>query len=293
MTELALHGWCREIALAPLGLQAIASYLEARLGDVMAARRSCARWRRSCWSGPAVIRFHGQHRQSACATGGSNAGAIVAIPHDVRRFIDRQIDELTESDRHLLTAASVIRREFSTAAVAAALEIDIDQVEIACARLARQGVFVVKSGSTTWPDGTRTSFMPSGTISTASCYTTVFRRPAVHSAIHGSAGGSKPRGPAGWTRSLPSWPSISSVATSRCVRSRITSAPRTRPCAASADEEAIGHLRRALDAIGHIAGEVESARVEVGFSSRSAPPSSPPADSARQRCSKFTPGPRR
>jgi len=44
---------------------------------------------------------------------------------------------LTESDRHLLTAASVIRREFATAAVAAALEIDVDQVEIACARLAR------------------------------------------------------------------------------------------------------------------------------------------------------------
>ena len=56
---------------------------------------------------------------------------------------------------NLLTAASVIRREFATAAVAAAIEIDIDQVEIACARLARQGVFVVKSGSTTWPDGTR------------------------------------------------------------------------------------------------------------------------------------------
>jgi hypothetical protein len=29
----------------------------------------------------------------------------------VRRFIDRQIDELTEIDRHLLTAASVIRRD--------------------------------------------------------------------------------------------------------------------------------------------------------------------------------------
>ena len=55
VTELALHGWCREIALAPLGLQAIESYLEARLGR---RRRgaSCARWRLSCWSGPAAIR---------------------------------------------------------------------------------------------------------------------------------------------------------------------------------------------------------------------------------------------
>ena len=42
VTELALHGWCQEIALAPLGLQAIESYLEVRLGAT-AARRSCAR----------------------------------------------------------------------------------------------------------------------------------------------------------------------------------------------------------------------------------------------------------
>ena len=75
--------------------------------------------------------IHDQHRQPAGATGssGRTPGAIVSIPHDVRRFIDRQIDELSESDRNLLTAASVIRREFATAAVAAALEIDIEQVE--------------------------------------------------------------------------------------------------------------------------------------------------------------------
>ena len=72
----------------------------------------------------------------------------------MRRFIERQIDELDESDRNLLTAASVIRREFATAAVAAALDADVEQVEAACARLARQGVFIVKSGSGTWPDGT-------------------------------------------------------------------------------------------------------------------------------------------
>src|SRR5262249_6256242 len=78
---------------------------------------------------------------------------IVSIPHDVRRFIDRQIDELDETDRNLLIAASVIRREFATPAVAAALEIDGEQVETACARLARWGVFIGKSGSTRWPDG--------------------------------------------------------------------------------------------------------------------------------------------
>ena len=51
-----------------------------------------------------------------------------------------------DADRDLSDAASVIRREFATAAVAAALDADVDTVETACARLARQGVFIVKSG---------------------------------------------------------------------------------------------------------------------------------------------------
>jgi len=76
------------------------------------------------------------------------------IPRDVRRVIDRQIDDLNAADRELLTAASVIRREFATAAVAAATESSSETVEAACARLARQGVFIVKSGCETWPDGT-------------------------------------------------------------------------------------------------------------------------------------------
>jgi predicted ATPase len=77
----------------------------------------------------------------------------VSIPDDVRRFIERQIDELGENDCNLLTAARVISREFATAAIAAALKTNVEQLEVACARHARQGVFIVKSGSTTWPGG--------------------------------------------------------------------------------------------------------------------------------------------
>jgi hypothetical protein len=88
---------------------------------------------------------------------GRTLAAIMSIPNDVRRFIGRQLDELSQNDRNLLTAASVIRREFATAAVAAVREIEAEGVETACTRLARQGVFIVKSGLTTWPDGTRTA----------------------------------------------------------------------------------------------------------------------------------------
>jgi predicted ATPase len=39
-TELVLHGCCREIELNPLGLEAIESYLKARLGEEKAATLS-------------------------------------------------------------------------------------------------------------------------------------------------------------------------------------------------------------------------------------------------------------
>jgi predicted ATPase len=265
VTELALHGRCRELALAPLGLAAIESYLEARLGgDGSAVKlREMAPLLLERTGGNPL--FMTSIVNQLALQEGRTPSAIVAIPHDVRRFIDRQIDELTESDRHLLTAASVIRREFATAAVAAALEIDVDQVEIACARLTRQGVFVVKSGSTAWPDGTRAELyafrhdlyrellydrLPA--TRRALCHTRVGRRletvwggrlDAIASELaEHFERGSEP------VRAIPHHQRAADKAMRR-----------------GANEEAIGHLRQALDAIGHIAGEVERTRVEVGL----------------------------
>ena len=264
VTELALHGQCREIALAPLGLQAIESYLEARLGDDGAAKlREMAPLLLERTGGNPL--FMTSIVNQLAQQEGRTPSAIVAIPHDVRRFIDRQIDELTESDRHLLTAASVIRREFATAAVAAALEIDVDQVEIACARLARQGVFVVKSGSTTWPDGTRAELY----AFRHDLYRELLydRLPATRRALcHARVGR---RLEAAWAGRLDA---IASELAEHFERGNepVRAIPHHQRAAdkamrRGANEEAIGHLRRALDAIGHIAGEVERTRVEVGL----------------------------
>jgi DNA-binding winged helix-turn-helix (wHTH) protein/predicted ATPase len=263
VTELALHGRCREIALAPLDLAAIASYLEARLGDDGGA----AKLREMA---PLLLERTGGNPlfmtsivNQLAQQDGRTPGAIVAIPHDVWRFIDRQIDELTESDRHLLTAASVIRREFATAAVAAALEIDVDQVEIACARLARQGVFVVKPGSTVWPDGTRTELY----AFRHDLYRELLydRLPATRRALCHTRVGRRLE--AAWAGRLDA---IASELAEHFERGNepVRAIPHRQRAAAKAlrrgaNEEAIGHLRRALDAIGHIAGEVERTRVEV------------------------------
>jgi DNA-binding winged helix-turn-helix (wHTH) protein/predicted ATPase len=263
VTELALHGRCREIALAPLGLAAIESYLQARFADDGGAAklRDMAPLLLERTGGNPLF-MTGIVNQLAQQEG-RTPGAIGAIPYDVRRFIDRQIDELNESDRNLLTAASVIRREFATAAVAAAMEIDVEEVETACARLARQGVFVVKSGSTTWPDGTPAELY----AFRHDLYRELLydRLPATRRALcHARVGR---RLETAWAGRLNA---IAAELAEHFERGNepARAIPHHQRAAAkamrrSANEEAVGHLRRAFDAIAAIADEDERTKVEI------------------------------
>ena len=253
----------RNRARLPSVFTAIESYLEARLGGGAAKLREMAPLLLERTGGNPL--FMTSIVNQLAQQEGRTPSAIVAIPHDVRRFIDRQIDELTESDRHLLTAASVIRREFATSAVAAALEIDVDQVEIACARLARQGVFVVNSGSINWPDGTRSELY----AFRHDLYRELLydRLPATRRALYHVRVGRRLE--AAWAGRLDA---IASELAEHFERGNepVRAIPHHHRAAdkamrRGANEEAIGHLRRALDAIGHIAGEAERTRVEVGL----------------------------
>jgi predicted ATPase/DNA-binding winged helix-turn-helix (wHTH) protein len=265
VTELALHGWCREIALNPLGLQAIETYLQARLGDDdgSAQLHEMAPLLLERTGGNPLFMTNIVNQLAQLEAPERTPDAIVSIPHDVRRFIDRQIDELNESDRDLLTAASVIRREFATAAVAAALQLDVEQVETACARLARRDVFLVKSGSAIWPDGTRTELY--------SFWHDLYREllydrlPATRRALSHARVGRRLE--AAWTGRLDV---IASELAEHFERGNepARAIPHHQRAAAmalrrSANEEAIGHLRRALDAVGQIGDEASRIKVEV------------------------------
>jgi DNA-binding winged helix-turn-helix (wHTH) protein/predicted ATPase len=265
VTELALHGWCREIALNPLGLQAIETYLRARLGDDdgSAQLHEMAPLLLERTGGNPLFMTNIVNQLAHLEAPERTPDAIMSIPHDVRRFIDRQIDELNESDRDLLTAASVIRREFATAAVAAALQLDAELVEIACARLARRGVFLVKSESAVWPDGTRTELYSFR----HDLYRELLydRLPATRRTLSHARVGRRLE--AAWTARLGV---IASELAEHFERGNepARAIPHHQRAAAtalrrSANEEAIGHLRRALDAVGQIAEEASRIKVEV------------------------------
>ena len=265
VTELALHGQCKEIALGPLGLEAIEVYLKARLGDEDGTARSheMASLLVERTGGNPLFMVSIVNELAQPEISGRAADAILSIPHDVRRFIDRQIDQLNASDRSLLTAASVIGREFATAAAAAALEIDVEKVETSCAYLSRQGVFIVRSASVTWPDGT-----PAELYSFRhDLYRELLydRLPATRRALSHARVGRRLE--VAWAGRLDA---IASQLAEHFERGNelARAIPYHQRAAAkalrrSANEEAIGHLRRALDAIGHIADEVERTRVEV------------------------------
>jgi DNA-binding winged helix-turn-helix (wHTH) protein/predicted ATPase len=265
VTELALHRQCKEIALNPLNLQAIEAYLKARLGgeDGVALSREIAPLLLERTGGNPLFMTSIVNQLAQQEDSGRTFGAIVSIPHDVRRFIDRQIDELNESDRNLLTAASVIRREFATAAVAATLEIDGEQVEAACARLARQGVFIVKSGSTTWPDRTITELYSFR----HDLYRELLyeRLPATRRALSHSRVGNRLE--SAWISQLDA---IAAEAAEHFERGGelARAIPHHQRAAAkalrrSANEEAINHLRCGLSSIGQIPNELERTKVEV------------------------------
>jgi DNA-binding winged helix-turn-helix (wHTH) protein/predicted ATPase len=265
VTELALHGQCKQIALGPLGLEAIEIYLKARLGDEdgSAGSREMATLLVERTGGNPLFVVSIVNELARPEISGRTAEAILSIPHDVRRFIDRQIDQLSASDRSLLTSASVIGREFATATAAAALEIDVEKVETSCAHLSRQGVFIVRCASVTWPDGT-----PAELYSFRhDLYRELLydRLPATRRALSHARVGRRLE--VAWAGRLDA---IASQLAEHFERGNepVRAIPYHQRAAAkalrrSANEEAIGHLRRALDAIGHISGEVERTRVEV------------------------------
>jgi DNA-binding winged helix-turn-helix (wHTH) protein/predicted ATPase len=265
VTELSVHGWCKEIALPPLALDDIENYLKARLRD----EDRTAQWREMA---PLLLERTGGNPLFMTSIVNHLVqpeglkrvpAAIMSIPPDVRRFIDLQIDELNEHDRNLLSAASVIRREFATPAVAAALNIDDAEVETACSRLTRQGVFIVKSRSATWPDGTRAElFFFRHDLYRELLYE---RLPARLRAMSHLRVGHRLE--TGWADRLDA---IAAELAEHFERGNelILAIPHHQRAAGkalrrSANAEAIGHLQRALDAVGQIADETERIRTEV------------------------------
>jgi DNA-binding winged helix-turn-helix (wHTH) protein/tetratricopeptide (TPR) repeat protein len=264
--ELGLHGQYHEVSLSPLSVSAIERYLKDRLGErAFGGRlREVAERLLTRTGGNPLFLAGIVDRLGQAEAPPDLAEAMATIPTGVRRYIEHQIEELEDTDRELLMAGSVVRREFASAAVAAALDTEVRPVEEALGRLCRSGIIGL-SGTTSWPDGTRTDLFsfqhdlyrellyerlsPSGRIAAHARIGTRLERAwasqpeavAAELADHFERGDEP-------VRAIPHF----HRAAEKALRG-------------GANEEAIGHLQRALRSIDGIVDPQERDRAEVAL----------------------------
>ena len=78
----------------------------------------------------------------------------VGVPKSARHLIEQQFERLSPQEQEFLEAASIVGTEFSAAAVAAAANLGIEEVEVCCDALTRRGQCIRPFGVAEWPDKT-------------------------------------------------------------------------------------------------------------------------------------------
>jgi DNA-binding SARP family transcriptional activator len=154
--ELRGRGLCTEIAVGPLSGEAVAEYVEARLGSDASPDISGLLRERTGGNPLFVTSLLDSwlERELLRAENLDFERLTSDVPDTVRELIEQMLEQLDPSDRDLLAAASAIGQEFSVAAAAAASERSEEDVDARCDALARVGRFVEQAGEELWPDRT-------------------------------------------------------------------------------------------------------------------------------------------
>jgi tetratricopeptide (TPR) repeat protein len=154
--SLRSRGLCAEIAVGPLGLNAVDDYVRERIGGDIARDVAAVLHERTSGHPLFVTTLLDSWlEQDLLAQRPPDLGHLArGVPDTVRQLIEQTLEQLDETDRELLAAASVVGQDFSIASVAAAAERSELDVDVRCQRLADTGQFLVRAGEECWPDGT-------------------------------------------------------------------------------------------------------------------------------------------
>ncbi|MBI3801970.1 MAG: AAA family ATPase [Deltaproteobacteria bacterium] len=161
--ELGAHDQATELALGLLSEANVAAYLDARCpASVLPTRLARVLHQRTGgnplflvslvhdWVNREVL----VHADGSWTLQGDLEALTMEVPDGIRQLVARQRERLLPTEQRVLAAASIAGREFSAAAVAAALATDVVEVEEQCAGLAERQQFLRPAGITEWPDGT-------------------------------------------------------------------------------------------------------------------------------------------
>jgi predicted ATPase len=164
--DLRLHGQGREVRLAQWPAAGVATYLAHRGGAGALPEGLVQLLHQRSRGNPLFLVTlvddcvqRGILRRGAAGweLPGGLAAVTTGVPESLRELLEQQLEQLSPADQALLEAASVVGEDFPAAAVAAALNCPVDEVESRCAAWARRGQFVQERGHVVWPDGTVTA----------------------------------------------------------------------------------------------------------------------------------------
>ncbi len=163
--ELQLHDLCEELALNSLSQTAIREYLAVRFPDQVSrvsqgssAALAERMYQRTDGNPLFLVNIVDmlvrQGRLSQELEVAGQESAPIGVPENLRRFIEREVEQLAEVEQQVLETTSVAGAEFSVAAVAAGLQQSTEAIEETCETLAKRGQFLRVEGLAEWPDGT-------------------------------------------------------------------------------------------------------------------------------------------
>jgi tetratricopeptide (TPR) repeat protein len=268
--ELQARRRCTELRLTPLGRAHTAAHLGTRLTGARVSDDLVAAVHGRTDGHPLFLVSVVDHalRQGLLLqaegewslAGGSTAVEAI-VPDGLRQMIERQVDALAPEDRQLLEAASVVGTECGAAAVAAALELDLDGIEERLEGLA--GRFLEALDVDEWPDGTMAGhYRFRHALYQNVLYARVSDAGRVR--LHRRIGARLERAHAGRTATVAGALAAHFEAghdTPRAIRHRREAAAVA--IGRHADREAIGHLERALQLVPALTDADERIRVEL------------------------------
>ena len=159
--DLLTHGFCREIAPSYLSEAAVERYIALQFPEHSFPARFGGLIHDRTEGNPLFMadmlrdlrRRQIIHQQDGRWLLAENLSALAReLPESVRSLIQRKMDALDDTDRRLLTAASVQGMDFDSAIAAAVVQLDEEEVESRLERLEREHALVRYVGELEAPD---------------------------------------------------------------------------------------------------------------------------------------------
>jgi predicted ATPase len=157
LQELRGRRLCDELPLELLLPEDVGAYVAARLGGEVTAELTALLYHQSEGNALFMVNLVEQgvvHQKGNQWTIRDPQAAATSLPDALQLLITKRLEMLAKDAQRVLEVASVAVDVFATAAVAAGLDVPVDDVDAICDTLAQQHTFLEPAGLAEWPDGT-------------------------------------------------------------------------------------------------------------------------------------------